>query len=250
MEIRLPFAGAGGPPAHRNQRGYRHEGPGPCVRILGPTSNEGSPMTASDTYILGRSDAETRRLVLQDQIYGPLTRRFFAAAGIGSGMKVLDIGSGAGDVALLAADLVGPTGRVVGIDVNSAILETARARAGAAGWSNITFVNGDVREVALDSDFDAVVGRWVLMHMTDPLGVLRHLVTRLRVGGIVAFHENDFTYPPSVLPQTELSAQIQRWAIPPAGTPGRETRMGTKLLKLYIEAGLPTPQLIVEAPAG
>ena len=59
-----------------------------------------------DHYALGRSERETRRLILQHQIYGPVTRRFFEAAGIGAGMKVLDIGSGAGDVAILLADLV------------------------------------------------------------------------------------------------------------------------------------------------
>ena len=68
----------------------------------------------SDTYALGRSAAETQRLIRQAQIYGPLTRQFFATAGITAGMKVLDVGSGAGDVALLLADLVGPRGAVVG----------------------------------------------------------------------------------------------------------------------------------------
>jgi ubiquinone/menaquinone biosynthesis C-methylase UbiE len=207
-------------------------------------------MSTTDTYILGRSDAETKRLILQHQIFGPLTRRFFQAAGIGAGMKVLDLGSGAGDVALLAADLVGPTGRVVGVDVNATILETARARAAAIGATHVSFVSGDVRELRLDDDFDAVVGRWVLMHIADPVAVVRHLVTRLRPGGIVAFHENDFTHPPTVFPPTELSREIQRWAIPPAGTPGRETRMGTQLFKTYVEAGLPGPQLMVEAAVG
>ena len=207
-------------------------------------------MESPDTYILGRSENETRRLILQHQIFGPLTRRFFEAAGIGVGMKVLDLGSGAGDVALLAADLVGPTGRVVGVDMNPSILETARARAASAGWTNVTFLAGDARELPLDADFDAVVGRWILMHITNPVETLRHVVTRLKVGGIVAFHENDFTYPPTVFPPTELSKQIQSWAIPPHGTPGRETRMGTQLLKAYLAAGLPEPRLIVEAAAG
>src|SRR5262245_62293905 len=107
--------------------------------------------TGSDSYVLGRSESETQRLILQNQIYGPLTRRFFQAAGIGPGMKVLDLGSGAGDVALLVADLVGPAGRVVGVDMNAGILETARARVQAAGWTNVTFTAGDVREIALDS---------------------------------------------------------------------------------------------------
>lgn len=203
-----------------------------------------------DTYVLGRTERETRRLILQHQIYGPLTRRFFTAAGIGAGMKVLDIGSGAGDVALLLAELVGPSGRVVGVEMNGEILGTARARVEAAGWPNVTFVAGDAMHLELDRDFDAVAGRWVLMHVPDPVALLRRLVGLLKVGGIAAFHENDFTYPPSILPPTELSAQIQRWSIPPIGTPGPEMQMGTKLLRTYQDAGLPVPQLMVEAAAG
>jgi|GEM_PF-91911 len=207
-------------------------------------------VNTTDDYVLGRSEAETRRLILQNQIYGPITRRFFQAAGIGPGMKVLDIGSGAGDVALLVADLVGPSGRVVGVEMNASILETARARVEAAGWSNVTYLEGDVRELALDSDFDAVVGRWVLMYLPDPVTLLKHLVTRLRIGGIVAFHENDFTFPPTVIPPTDLSRRFQQWTVPPPGAPGPEMRMGTKLFKVYVDAGLPEPEFRVEAPVG
>jgi len=203
-----------------------------------------------DSYVLGRSERETRRLILQHQIYGPLTRRFFTVAGIGPGMKVLDIGSGAGDVALLLADLVGPSGQVTGVEMNAEILATARARVEAAGWRNVTFLPGDAMRLELDRDFDAVAGRWVLMHVADPVALVRRLTGFLRPGGIVAFHENDFTYPPTVLPPTELSAQFQRWAIPPPGAPGAEMRMGTKMLQTYVDAGLPVPHLQVEAPAG
>ena len=107
------------------------------TRLKPQPTNPGQSSPAQ-AYVLGRSDAETRRLTLQHQIYGPITRRLFEAAGIGAGMRVLDIGSGAGDVALLLADLVGPRGRVVGVDLNPAILDTARARAQAAGWQNVT----------------------------------------------------------------------------------------------------------------
>jgi SAM-dependent methyltransferase len=204
----------------------------------------------TDTYVLGRTDAETQRLILQDQIYGPITRRFFQAAGIGTGMKVLDVGSGAGDVALLLADLVSPRGWVVGVEINPAILKTAQARVEAAGWNNVAFFVGDIGEIPLESDFDAVVGRWILMYLPDPAEMLRYLATRVRVGGIVAFHENDFTYPPAVFPPTELSSQVQRWTVPPPGTPGPEMHMGTKLFKAYNDAGLPPPELMVEAPVG
>src|SRR5688500_15950587 len=101
-------------------------------------------MSVADTYVLGRSDAETRRLIFQHTIYGPITRATFEAAGISAGMRVLDLGSGAGDVAMLLADLVGPRGQVVGIDMNASILQTARARVASAGWRNVTFRDGSV----------------------------------------------------------------------------------------------------------
>jgi SAM-dependent methyltransferase len=207
-------------------------------------------MTPVDDYVLGRTEAETRRLILQHQIYGPLTRRFFQTAGIGPGMKVLEVGSGAGDVALLAADLVGPQGQVIGVEMNAEIVETARARVRAAGWANTRFLVGDVKEVATGGDFDAVIGRWVLMHMTDPTGMLRELSTRVRPGGIVAFHENDFTYPPTTFPPTELDQQVGRWLVAPPGSPGGEMRMGTKLYAAFEDAGLPAPQFRLEAPLG
>jgi SAM-dependent methyltransferase len=225
-------------------------------------------MSQTDPYVLGRSEAETRRLILQHLIYAPLTRRVFEAAGVGAGMRVLDVGSGAGDVALLLADLVGPTGRVVGVDQNAAILDTARARVAAAGWRNVEFHAGEAAEVAPGEVFDAAVGRWVLMYQPDPAALLRRLATRLRVGGVMAFHENAFGYPPGTFPPSELSQQVQRWSLPPgaAGGPpsgppgaapgkppgpgGPEMRMGTKLFQTYLDAGLPAPQLRLEAPIG
>jgi SAM-dependent methyltransferase len=122
----------------------------------------------ADSYALGRSQAETRRLIVQHQLYGPLTRQFLTAAGVTAGMKVLDVGSGAGDVALLLAELVGPQGQVVGVDTNAAILDTGRSRVEAAGWTTVRFLAGDALALELDSDFDAVVGRWVLQYTSDP----------------------------------------------------------------------------------
>jgi ubiquinone/menaquinone biosynthesis C-methylase UbiE len=66
------------------------------------------PSDPADSYALGRSDAETRRLILQHQLYGSFTRQFLTAAGITAGMKVLDVGSGAGDAALLLATWSAP----------------------------------------------------------------------------------------------------------------------------------------------
>jgi ubiquinone/menaquinone biosynthesis C-methylase UbiE len=216
------------------------------------TSLKRQPTNTAHSYVFGRNDAETRRLVLQHQIYGPITRRLFEAAGIGAGMHVLDVGSGAGDVALLLADLVGPRGSVIGVDLNAAILDTARARVEAAGWQNVTFLAGDALELAPDLKVDVIVGRWVLMHTADPVALLRSLATRLRPGGVIVFQESDFSYPPTMFPPSELSAQVQRWSVPnvramPAAV---GMRMGTRLYQAYLEAGLPGPELRLEAPIG
>ena len=82
---------------------------------------------------MGRSAGETRRLVIQGGLYRDSTQRLFERAGIGPGMKVLDVGSGAGDVAHVAAELVRPAGSVVGVDRDPAGLEVAHGIAAAGG---------------------------------------------------------------------------------------------------------------------
>lgn len=146
-------------------------------------------MPAEDTdYALGRTDAEYRRLTEQARQLAPLTRRVFEAAGIGPGMRVLDVGCGVGDVSMLLRDIVGPTGTVVGADLDAAAVTTAADRCRAAGLDGIEFIVGDAREVA-GPPFDAVAGRFVLMYTTDPTDALRSLAHLVRPGGIVVFHE-------------------------------------------------------------
>jgi ribosomal protein S18 acetylase RimI-like enzyme/SAM-dependent methyltransferase len=205
----------------------------------------------ADTYALGRSDAETGRLILQAQIYGPITRQLFVSAGITRGMKVLDLGSGAGDVALLVAELVGPEGSVVGVEMNASILDTARRRVRAAGWANVEFHTGDVRHLTLPTDFDAVVGRWILMYLDDPADLLRHALAHLHAGGVVAFIESqDLTKPVWTYPATPLHEELMGWMTPPPGALGPAVDMGLRLPRTFTDAGLPIPQLRLEAPVG
>ena len=203
------------------------------------------------TYTMGRTQGEEERLIQQSQLYDAVTRRFFRAAGISSGMKVLDIGSGAGDVALTAAELVGPAGAVVGVDVNPAILETAQARAQAAGFTNVEFVAGDARTLDLGNDFDALTGRLVLMYMADPADALKQLATRLRPGGIVAFQEADFTpYRQMYRPDTPLANKLIDWALAVFERSEAHSGMGFDLYRAFVEAGLPEPYMHCEYPVG
>jgi ubiquinone/menaquinone biosynthesis C-methylase UbiE len=151
--------------------------------------------TEARTYLMGRSEAETRRLMAQHRLYGPFTRRLLEDAGIEEGMKVLDVGSGAGDVALLAADLVGPTGSVVGVDQDPEVLEIASARTEASGLTNVSFHAGDLCESVPDGNFDAVVGRLVLLYVPDPAKTLRGLVEHLVPGA--SWPSGSSTSPPN-----------------------------------------------------
>jgi ubiquinone/menaquinone biosynthesis C-methylase UbiE len=74
----------------------------------------------------GHSERELDRLSIRARMYEPFTRQLFREAGLLPGMRVLDVGCGSGDVALLASELVGPTGAVVGIDRAAAAIVRAK----------------------------------------------------------------------------------------------------------------------------
>lgn len=200
------------------------------------------------TYVVGRSDFETRRLMRQAVFRDPLTRRLFTDAGITEGMTVLDLGSGAGDVALLAAEFVGPTGKVLGVDADPDVLRTARSRAAAAGLDHVEFVGGDFRSLDLDQSFDAVVERFALMYLAEPAAALRALRTHLRPGAIVAVQEPNWM-PDSFLvhPATPLWEQVWAWMRAAVHHAGIDPKMGFELHRVFTEAGIGEPDMRLEA---
>jgi SAM-dependent methyltransferase len=216
-----------------------------------PTGTEATAGRENAAYARGRSESETQRLIRQSGFYAPFTRRLFERAGLGPGMRVLDIGTGAGDVALMAAEMVGWSGSVIGVDHNPKVLETARARALRAGLSNATFVEGDAGALELDGGSDAAVGRLVLMHQQDPAKTLRSVAAKVRSGGMVAFQEYNVTSRSMVVsPPTPLWERALGWIATALEKAGVETEMGFKLHHTFLEAGLPEPRMELNAPVG
>jgi len=197
------------------------------------------------SYILGHSDRELERLNEQARFIDPITRRFLGSAGIVPGMRVLDVGSGAGDVAFLAADLVGARGEVVGTDRSPAALATARRRADARALRNVDFRDGDPAEMTFDRPFDAVIGRYVLMFQRDPAAMLRAVAAHARRGGVIFFHEVDLDGARSFPPAPTYDRCFQ-WFRETFRLSGADTRMGVKLYSTFIAAGLPAPALQLE----
>lgn len=100
------------------------------------------------------------------------------------GEQVLDLGSGAGTDSLVAAQMVGPAGRVVGIDMTPEMVATARASARAMGTANVEFVEGEAEQLPFpDASFDVVTSNGVIDLIPDKEAVFGELYRVLRPGG-------------------------------------------------------------------
>jgi enediyne biosynthesis protein CalE5 len=110
--------------------------------------------------------------------------RLVEIAGVRAGNRVLDIATGSGEPALTAARAVGPSGRVVAVDMSPGMLAIARERIDAAHLNNVDLVESDAESLRLDpNSFDAVICRWGLMFMPDLDGVVRAMHRALKPGG-------------------------------------------------------------------
>jgi 2-polyprenyl-3-methyl-5-hydroxy-6-metoxy-1,4-benzoquinol methylase len=212
-----------------------------------------SIMTGSNVnpqYALGSTDREHERLIRQAARLAPLSERLFREAGIGPGQRVLDLGSGVGDVAMLAARLVGPSGEVVGIERDSRSIARARSRVAEAGFRNVSFTQSDVNQIASVQPFDAAIGRFILQFLAEPVAVLRSLSRLVRPGGVLAFQE--VSYAPFLL----LSAHLPLWSAAACllhealRRSGASTEIGLALRRIFPEAGLPPPTMHMEILLG
>ncbi len=198
---------------------------------------------SSSDYPLGYTEDEARRLAEQGAFLEDLTEDVLRRAGIRSGMHVLDLGCGVGDVSLLAAHLVGKAGAVLGIDRNATSVELARKRAAALGVRIVQFQAAELDAFDTAQTFDAVIGRFVLLYLPDPVATLRRFRRLLRPDGVIAFHEMDMETV-SQEPASELFNRVRSWILSAFKASGAQLNMGTKTLKAFLDAGLPRPTLI------
>jgi len=196
---------------------------------------------------MGHDDRERRRLALQASIINPFAERLLQRSGITSGMHVIDIGCGVGEVSMLVARLVGRHGRVIGIDFDDGALTIARERSRAQGLNNVTFLHEDVRTYRPSSRVDAICGRHILIHTPDPSDLLRTVFSILSPGGVAVFQEFDFAAHQPAYPEAPLREKV--FAI------FREFfckythgNMGARLYHLLLEAGFSAPDGRAEFP--
>jgi ubiquinone/menaquinone biosynthesis C-methylase UbiE len=202
------------------------------------------------TYLLGETSTEHERLIRQAHIFAPFTERLFREAGIDTGQRVLDVGSGVGDVALLAARLVGPSGAVVGIERDSNSVATASSRASAAGLANLRFIQGEIGSVTIPESFDAVVGRFIIEFLPDADAVMRSLTCLLRPGGVLAFQDACWGTWLELNKGLALRGKCVSLIREAFASSGAHMDMERVLFQTIQEAGLPSPTMRIEVPIG
>jgi ubiquinone/menaquinone biosynthesis C-methylase UbiE len=201
-------------------------------------------------YALGYSNAEHERLIRQAARIAPFTEQFFRQAGVAEGNRVIELGSGMGDVAMLVARLVGPSGEVVGVERDANSVSKARTRVAEAGLRNVTFIHGDVDQIVADTLFDAAVGRFILMFLPDPLAAVGSISQLVRPGGVLAFQE------PSWIPLLALGSRLPLWSSLLFSIhetflrSGVNPEMGLDLYSVFRKAGLPAPSMNMQVPLG
>ncbi len=201
-------------------------------------------------YVLGHSEKALERLIDQADFLEPITERMLRSAGLRPGMRVLDIGCGAGDATMLAARLVGPDGHVLGVDLAPEPIDFARQRADAAGLGQVSFEKGTEADLDAKAQFDFVIGRYILIYQPDPAGFVRSLATRLRPSGMLAFQEVDFTRAiEAVPPMAKLDRMLNEIVAIMAGT-AADVTAATRLAGIFAEAGLAAPTGFCERPIG
>jgi ubiquinone/menaquinone biosynthesis C-methylase UbiE len=143
-------------------------------------------------YLIRGGIAGRERLRVLGRVMRPTTLPLLERAGVAAGLCCLDVGCGGGDVSFDLASLVGLTGRVVGLDLDSSKIEMARADAAQVAVTNVEFRVGDLTDGLGEEEYDVVYARFLLTHLSDPEAGVATMQRALRPGGRLVVEDIDF----------------------------------------------------------
>ncbi len=185
----------------------------------------------------------------RDRILAPVADALFAAVALTAGSRILDVGCGCGVTSLRAAELVGANGSVTGIDISEPMLGVARARATAAGISNVTFVKADAQTYAFAPDSsDVVISRFGTMFFADLIAAFTNIRGALAPGGRLALATwqpliaNDWLMVPGAVLLNHTTMPEQ-----PANAPGMFAQSNPDLVQGVLDAARYTDVTLTDA---
>jgi ubiquinone/menaquinone biosynthesis C-methylase UbiE len=201
-----------------------------------------------EQYVIRGGKEGYERLLLLARERWPDTAALFKRACLSPGMRCIDLGCGGGEVTLEIARLVDPGGSATGVDMDEIKLNLARREAVGRGLGNVEFRLLDVEDWDEPGSYDVVYCRFLLQHLSQPVGLLRRMWAGVRPGGVLLVEDADFDgwccHPPNdgfdffVRTYSQL---LQRR--------GGDHAMGRKLYACFQAAGIPRPQVAVTQPA-
>jgi SAM-dependent methyltransferase len=201
---------------------------------------------AVSNYVLRGGAAGAERLRLLARVTWPTTEPLLRRAGLGPGLRCLDVGCGLGAVTLEMARSVGSGGQALGFDTDEAALRFARDEA-ARQWLPATFRAGSALALAEDAAHDLVFARFLLSHLPDPAVAARGLVRAARPGGVVVVEDTDFAghFSHPACPAFDRYVAVYREVVRRGGG---DACVGPRLPALLEDAGLQDVQLTVVQP--
>jgi ubiquinone/menaquinone biosynthesis C-methylase UbiE len=201
-----------------------------------------------ERYVIRGGKEGYERLLLLARERWPDTAALFKRACLSPGMRCIDLGCGGGEVTLEIARLVDPGGSVTGVDMDEIKLGLARREAVRRGLGNVEFRLLDVEDWDEPGSYDVVYCRFLLQHLSQPVGLLRRMWAGVRPGGVLIVEDADFDgwccHPPNDgfdLFVRTYSQLLQRR--------GGDHAMGRKLYASFQDAGISRPQVALTQPA-
>jgi SAM-dependent methyltransferase len=200
------------------------------------------------TYIIRGGPEGRERLRLVTRVMAPATRALLDRVGVADDAACLDVGCGGGDVALELARRA-RAGRVVGLDLDEAKLEIARAEAREAGVDNVEYRWQDLRSADLGAGYDLVHVRFVLSHLADPQGAVDCLVGALRPGGVLVVTDIEKTATICEPSHPSFARYIELYVLA-ARARGVDPDIGPRLPAVLASAGCRPVHVNVAQPVG
>jgi ubiquinone/menaquinone biosynthesis C-methylase UbiE len=202
-----------------------------------------------ERYVLRGGRWGYERLQLLARVRRGDTLELLRRAGMRPGMRCLDLGCGGGEVTFELARLAGPSGSVVGIDLDEVKLALARKAADEQDRPNVEFRAANVNDWDEPEAYDLVYSRFLLQHLSRPAELLRRMWAAVRTGGVIAVEDADFgglfCYPEND------GFDFYRRMIPRVyELNGGDSATGRKLYWYFLQAGLPRPELRLAQGAG